>query len=162
MTTILLDGKTRVTVVSTVDNIVDIAAPTVAELNAGTDIQGSMTPDGLQITPTDGKVDNSNLGSEFTTMTIGRTSFDVQLKFHHGDPTADTIYDMWIKHATFFLVVRRGYPKALAYAAGQKLKVYPIEVGEDADPASAAEQNWDYMLPVVVTDDPSTRSVVAA
>lgn len=162
MTTTLLDGKVRVDLVSVDDGIADLSAPTVAEIGAGTEITRKLTPDGLNITPTDGKVDNSDLGSEFTTMQIARTAFDASFKFHHEVAEDDEIWDMLTKHSRWFAVVRRGYPRALAYAAGQKVRVYPIEVGEDADPTSAAEQIWDYVLPVVVSDDPTTRAVVAA
>jgi hypothetical protein len=160
--TITLDGKTRVTWVATADDIADIDAPTVAELNAGTDLQQYITPDGLAFPATTGKIDNSNLGSTFTTQTNGRRSFDPMIKFHRTSPTADVVRTIMVYGATGFIVIRRGVLKGTAYAAGQEVQVYPVEIGEPSIPASASEQNWDMEVPMTVSDDPSTLATVAA
>ena len=50
------DGRTKV---YSVPSIANLAAPTVAELNAGTALDGLMTPDGLVgFEPDTGDVDN--------------------------------------------------------------------------------------------------------
>lgn len=162
MGTITLDGKTRVAWFAAADTPADLDAITVAEFAASTDLQGSITPDGLQINATTGKIDNSNLGSTFTTNTNGRTSFDAMLKLHRNSVAGDVIRELLFRDAVGTLVVRRGVPKATAWTAGQEYKAYPTECGEENDPTSAAEQNWDYEVPITVSDDPSTRGVVAA
>jgi hypothetical protein len=162
VSTITLDGKTRVTWVAAVDGISDIDAPKVSELNAGTDMQSQITPDGLGFPATTGKIDNSNLGSTFTTQTNGRRSFDPMIKFHRTSATGDQIRTIMVYGATGFVVIRRGVLKSLAWTAGQEVQVYPVEVGEPSIPVSAAEQNWDMEVPMTVSDDPSTLATVAA
>lgn len=162
MATITLDGKTLVTWVAAGDGIADINAPTVAELNAGTALTDYITPDGLAFPATTGKIDNSNLGSTFTTQTNGRRSFDPMVKFHRTSATADVVRTIMVYGATGWVVIRRGVLKGTAWTAGQECQVYPVEVGEPSIPASSAEQNWDMEVPMTVSDDPSTLATVAA
>lgn len=162
MPTITLDGKTKVSWLAGLDSVADITAVTVAELADELVLESTITPDGLNITPTTGKIDNSNLGSEFTTNKNGRRSFDNSVKFHRQTVTADAIADAMVFGSEGYLFVRRGYPKALPWASGQPYEIYPCETGEPAVPASAAEQNWDYMVPLTVSDDPCTTGIVAA
>jgi hypothetical protein len=70
MPDITADGKTRVYWVTTIANI---AAPTVAELNAGISLQATLTADGLMgLQPETADVDTSSLASTFnTTSTAG-------------------------------------------------------------------------------------------
>ena len=164
MATITLDGNTKVTWVDAADGIVDINAPTVAELGAGIDLQDSITPDGLSVTPSTGSIDNSNLGSTFNTNQVGRRSFASSLKIQRTSAAlaSDPIATALVYGAEGFLVIRKGLGKTNAYAASQDVKVYPMACGEPSEPTSAAEQLWTYEVPMMVTDDPSTTATVAA
>jgi hypothetical protein len=164
MSTITLDGQTRVTWVALEDGIADLNAPTAEELTAGTDLQDHMTPDGLTVTPTTGSIDNSNLGSTFTTAQNGRRSFSSSVKVQQQTATADPLGGILLYDAAGFLCIRRGVAKATAWTASQEVEVYPMVCGEPSVPASAPEQIWTYEVPMMVTDDPVTRppAIVAA
>lgn len=163
MPTIPLDKKTRVTWVPLASGIVDINAPTVAELTAGTDLQDFMTPDGLNFPAATGSIDNSNLGSDMTTNRVGRRSISsASLKMQRQSQANDTVADMLAYLMEGFVVIRRGLDKAAAWAASQEVKVYPAQCGEASEPQSGPEQNWTYEVPVAVTDTWATKGIVAA
>lgn len=163
MTTITLDKKTRVTWVAAVDGIVDINAPTIAELDAGTDIQDKMNPDGLNFPAATGSVDNSNLGSDMNTNQVGRRSISgASLKMQRQTQANDAVANMLAYGEEGFVVLRRGLDKTAAWAAGQEVKVYPGQCGEASEPQSGPEQIWIYDVPIAVTDTWATTAVVAA
>lgn len=158
MTTIIIDGRVTVSWLTAVANI---NAPTVAELNAGTRLEGFITPDGLDISTDTSGVDNSNLGSNFTTNRAGRRKPAVSITYHHQTPV-DTPYNLFPYRTLGYLAVRRsGIDKTTPYASGQPLKIYPLEAGESNDSKPAPDSNDDFTVPYFVTDDPATRAVVA-
>lgn len=160
MADLISDGKTRVAWASTIANI---NAPTVAELTAAADYTKRITPDGLKLDPSTADVDTSSLASTFDTKTVGRVGFDTELTFKRGDnPTDDAPYATLKYGVSGFLVVRRGVAYATAWAAGQKVEVYPITCGEPANTAPAANEVMKFVSPMKVTDSPATAATVAA
>jgi hypothetical protein len=151
-----IDGKVRVWWLTACANI---NAPTVAELNAGTALEGVITPDGLNITPSTGKVAAGNLGSTFSAERIGRRAFAISVKFHHD--TVDTVWAMMPYRTSGFLAVRRGIDKATAPASTQKVEIYPVETGEPAEDTPQPDGSWDYTIEMALTSDAATRAVVA-
>jgi hypothetical protein len=122
------DGNVKVTFAPTITNI---SAPTVAELNAGVDLEDRLLPDGLA-TPSDtGEVDNSKLGSTFSTAVAGRRSFSgLMVKYVRGpvsDTLASDVEDALVYRATGYLVVRRDVDAGTAWAAAQRVEVYPVQ-----------------------------------
>src|SRR3954470_24971566 len=101
MADIITDGRTKVYLVPSITNI---AAPTTAELNAGTAIEGLMTPDGLVgFEPETADVDNSALNSSFDTKWPGRASFSntsVRLKKQAG---VDAVYNAYPRDTVVFV-----------------------------------------------------------
>jgi len=156
MSVVIIDGRVKVVWASAVANV---AAPTTAELNAGTALQGLITPDGLDIASQTGKVDVSNLGSKTTTYRAGRKAYDVAIKFHHDSPT-DTAYNLFPYRTTGFLVVRRGVDATTAWGAGDKVEVYPLEAGEAMQEKPAPDSPWDFTTPFYLMSDENTRAVV--
>lgn len=157
MAVVILDGRVRVTFCTSISNL---AAPTTAELNAGTQLEGLITPDGLTISPTTAKVDTSNLGSTFTTNRAGRKDFDIKLKFHH-DGTSDVAWNLLPYRTNGVLVVRRGTDKTIAYASSDKVETYPVEAAEPDHIDPAPNSTWDFEVMLFLTADPQTRAVVA-
>jgi hypothetical protein len=163
MPTIALDKKTRVTFVAATPGIADISAPTVTELNGGTDIQDFMTPDGLNLPVSTGSIDTSNLGSDFTTSRVGRRGISgASLKLQRQTQAADPTANMLAYQEEGFLVVRRGIDKDTTWTAGDEVKVYPIQCGEETEPQSGPEQVWTYEVPIVTTAAWETKAAVAA
>lgn len=157
MAPVIIDGRVRASWVTAIANI---NAPTVAELNAGTALEGYITPDGLDISASTGGVDVSNLGSTFTTMRAGRRSFDISIKFHH-DGASDVAFNLLPYRTNGYLVVRRGIDKTTAWTAAQKVEVYPLESGEPTELPPAPDGTWDFTSPFYLTSDPQTRATVA-
>lgn len=158
------DGMYKVTWVAT---IADLDAPTVAELTAGTviELECQLTPDGLGREASDETVDTSRLCSVFTTMQVGRTSFDVSVTLVRLDESVvgvdDDAYHNLTKGTRGFLVVRDNLSSNTAYASGQELEVYPVQCGTRSKANPAANELMTFSLPLTVTGDPALAAVVA-
>jgi hypothetical protein len=131
----LLDGNLKA---SWVPSITNIAAPTVAELTAGVSLEERLTPDGLNISFDTSMIDNSALNSTYNTEQVGRSKVTTTLKYKKGAVgTTDDVSDALIFRAVGFLVVRRGMDSATAFAATQKVEVYPAQCGRPNPDAPA-------------------------
>jgi hypothetical protein len=157
MSVVIIDGRVRVTFATA---IASVAAPTVAELNAGTALETLITPDGLDINVGTNKVDTSNLASTFTTNRAGRKTPEISVTFHHDSPT-DTAWNLLPYRTAGFLIVRRGVDRTTAWTVADKVQVYPVEAGEPNETKPAPDSTWDFMVPMFVTADPNQRAVVA-
>lgn len=157
MSVVIIDGRVRVSWLTACANIL---LPTTTELNAGTGLEGFITPDGLDIAITTGSVDTSNLGSTFTTMRAGRKKPAITLTFLHDSPT-DTPFNLMVYRASGFLACRYGIDKATAWTTGDKVKVYPVEVAEPSETKPGVDATWGFSVDLFVTADPATRAVVA-
>lgn len=157
MAVVIIDGRVKVTFATAVANV---AAPTVAEANAGTALQDDITPDGLDITAATGGVDISNLGSKQFADKSGRVRYNISIKFHHRSPT-DTPYNLLPRNTDGFLLVRRGVDATTAWGAGDKLEVYPVNTGEPMQEKPAPDGVWDFTSPMFVSADANTRAVMA-
>lgn len=164
MSVVIMDGRVRVSWLTTCANI---ALPTVAELNAGTNITSFITPDGLDISVSTGKVPVGNVGSTFTLNRVGRREPDISLTLHHDSPT-DTPWNLLVYRATGFLAVRTGVDTATNWTVGHggggsvgALQMFPVECGEYNPVKPAPDTAWDFMVPLTVYLDPNLRAVVA-
>src|SRR4029453_11987002 len=164
MSVVIMDGRARVYWLTACANI---ALPTVAELNAGTDLTGYITPDGLDISMSTGKVNVGNVGSTYTTNRAGRPEPDLSVTYHHDTPT-DTPWTLVLYRATGFLAVRKGLDKTTAWTIGQGtggstgiVQMYPVEAGDYNDGKPAPDTSWDFTVPLMVYLEPNTRAVVA-
>ena len=160
MADIIVDAKVKVALV---DTIASISAPTVAELNAGTDITDQLTADGLVgFQPDTAEVDTTSLASDFDTKKPGRSQYSgTMLRFKKQD--SDTVYDTYVKNTSTHVVIRRdGSAQSDAWAASDEVEVYPVTTGEtmNLDPEPNTVQRWE--LPVMVASAPSLRATVAA
>ncbi len=155
----LADGRTRVYWVPTIANI---NAPTVAELNAGTLLHSTMTPDGLIGFEADtADVDNSALDSTFDTKVAGRAAYSgtmLRLKKQTG---TDTLYAFFVRDLAGYVVVRRDAAAATAWAASDKVEVYPAVTGETRLLGPEPNSIRKYEVPIKVSAQPALRSTVA-
>jgi len=156
---IYVDGFIRVAFVPTIANI---AAPTTAELNAGTLLSSIVTADGLVgFEATTAEVDTTALDSTFDTKGIGRDSFDgTMLRLKKQDAT-DTVYNLLVRGTLGFIVIRRDVASATAWTAAQKVEVFPIVCGRERNLAPEANTVRRYEIPTMVTSAPNLRAVVA-
>jgi hypothetical protein len=153
------DGRTRVSYVPTIANL---AAPTTAELNAGTALEALITADGLTgLQPDTADVDNSALNSTFSTVTAGRASFSgtgLKMKKQSG---TDTVYNLLTYATAGYLVIRRDVTAGTAWAASQAVEVYPIVCGEVQNQDPAPNELHKYVVPLKVTAQPNLRATTA-
>ncbi|MFB7288975.1 phage tail tube protein [Actinacidiphila glaucinigra] len=154
------DGMTKVCWATSIANI---NSPTAAECNAALDFTTRVTPDGLKTDPSTADVDNSSLASTFDTKTVGRIGFDCELTCKKGTTTPENLPFTTLKYGvTGYLLVRRGVAYNTAFAAGQKVEVYPVICGEPMNIAPAANEVAKFTSPLKVTDQPNTNATVAA
>lgn len=153
------DGRTKIYVVPSISNI---ATPTTTELNAGIDVSGLVTPDGLVgFEPDTGDVDNSKINSTFSTTSAGRVSYSgTMLRMIKQDGT-DTVYNTLVYGYAGYIVVRRDVTSATAWTAAQKAEVYPIQCGEVRNLSPEANAVHKYEVPTKITAQPNLRATVA-
>jgi hypothetical protein len=155
------DGNTRVSFVPAIANI---AAPTTAELNAGTLLQSTITSDGLMgFEAATGQVDNTALNSTFNTNVPGRAAFSgtgLRLK---KQTATDTIFNLLTYGTAGFIVIRRSVLETTAWTAAQKVEVFPIICGyEKRLPPESGENSVEkYEIPTPVSSQPQLRATVA-
>jgi hypothetical protein len=159
MADIVSDGRTRVSWVTTIANI---AAPTVAELNAGILLHDTLTSDGLiGFSPETATVPTTSLASTFNTSRNGRTSFTgTMFRLKKQDGT-DTIFTTLIKDAAGYAVVRRSVLATTAWTIADKVQVYPAVCGEVSFVDVEENTLERYEVPLNVTAAPNQRAVVA-
>lgn len=160
MADIPIDGKVRVAWVS---SIADISAPTLAELNAGILLQSTMTADGLiGFMPDTAAVDTSSLASTFDTSTTGRVSYSAMALRLKKQTGTDTIWETLVKDAEGFVALRRYVDEADAWAAADKIQVFPAICGETKDMDPEPNTLGRYEVPIFMTLEPDLRAVAAA
>ena len=153
------DGRTKVSSVPAISNI---SAPTVAELNAGTQLDGLLTPDGLVgFEPDTGDVDNSKLNSTFSTVTAGRAAFSGTLLRLCKQTGTDSVYNTLVYAYATFIVVRRDVPAGTAWTVADKVEVYPVQCGEVRNLAPEANALHKYEVLTKITAQPNLRATVA-
>lgn len=152
-----IDGKVKVAWLTACANI---AAPTTTELNAGTALESSLTPDGLQLGGSMGSTDTSVAGSTWSTGRAGRRGVKPSLKLHRSTGT-DAIFNALTYGTLGYLVVRRGTACTTAWASNDKVAVYPCEVGEPFEEDIKDGGGWDYSVQLTLTGEPNQRAVVA-
>lgn len=152
------DGNTRVSYVPAIANI---NAPTVAELNAGLQLQSLITSDGLVgFEATTAAVDTTSLASTFDTSGIGRDSFSgtmLRLKKQSG---TDAAYTTLQRGVTGYIAIRRDVTETTAWTAGQAVEVFPIVCGRERNLAPEANTVRRYEVPTPITSAPSLRALV--
>lgn len=124
---LLSDGNIKVTWAVAIANI---AAPTVAELTAGTavDLECLITLAGLDIKGDTASVDNTALCSTDDTEEPGRVSYNIEIEAKRKI-TSDLAWSTLVDRALGYLVVRRSTTAATAWAVGQPCEVYPVRCG---------------------------------
>lgn len=156
------DGMIKV---SWVPNIVNIGAPTVAELNGGTSLEPRLLPDGLTVTAETAGVDTSKMNSTANSNIAGRRTFTLGVKYVRGDDAASLAVEAaLIYKANGNLVVRRDLVSSQAYAAGQKVEVYPGQCGETNPDSPAPDTLQAVEVPIMNTAEPrsfTNRATVA-
>ena len=152
------EGNTKVAWVPTITNI---AAPTVAELGAGTELSELLTKDGLSLPDSQNMVDSSTLADTFDAQRVGSWGGSITLTGFRNQG-ADDLWDLAVYGTEGYLVVRRGIAYDTAWAAAQDVEVYPAEMHEPVPNATGANEEARFTLALAVTAQPNKRATVAA
>jgi hypothetical protein len=152
------DGKTKIVVVPA---IADVSAPTLVELNAvgAIDLSTYTAKDGLNTNPSQNMVDSASLADTFNAQVVGTWGIGLTLNLFRDD-TDDEAWDSIVYDTDAFLVVRRGVPQATAWANGQDVEVYPIEMHEPVPQPSASDTQVRFTAALAVTGTPNLKAVV--
>jgi hypothetical protein len=160
MADMLTDGQIKVTYVP---SIADIAAPTVAELTAGTDFECLITADGLNPSSDEDTVAIPKLCQTINAQAPGRTTYGFDLTFvRQEDEADDTAWSTLLRGTEGFLVVRYGIAHDTAYAAAQSVQVYPGRCGERRPAQPEANGAVTFTSTWYVGSQPELDGVVAA
>ena len=152
------EGNTRVSWVTT---IADISGPTVAELNAGTNITGFITKDGVNPGLSPNMVDSATIEDIFDAQGVGSYGASFTLTMFR-DAATDTAWDLCVYGTSGYLAVRRGVPSATAWTAAQDAEIYPAQMHEPLPEPSAANEQVKFTDQLAITDAPDLKAVVAA
>jgi hypothetical protein len=156
----LNDGAIRI---FSVPAIANIAAPTVAELNAGVDLSNLVAPDGLVGFEADtAAVDTAKINSTFNTQSPGRSSWSGTLLRLFRQTGTDTVFNTLVRGFTTNIVVRRaGILYTVAWTIAQPVMVYPGSCGEMRPLAPEANSAERYEVPYFISPQPNQRATVA-
>lgn len=153
------EGNTKVVFATTIANK---AAPTVLELNAGTDLSTLLTKDGLQTPDTQNMVDSSTLADTFDAQVVGSWGGSISLTgFRDSVAANDDLWDLAVYGTNGFLVIRRGVAYSTAWAAGDRVEVYPVEFHEPVPNQTSANEEVRFSVGMAVTGQPAKRATVA-
>lgn len=155
----LSDGRTAVWVVPSIANI---AAPTTTEINAGINISGLLTQDGLNgFQPDTAEVDTSKLNSTYGTKLPGRVSLSNTFLRLVKQTGTDTTYNTLVYGYAGYVVIRRDLTSSTAVATTQAVEVYPGQAGEVRNLDPAPNEIRKYEVPWMVSPQPNLRATVA-
>ena len=158
MSNYIHEGMTKVAWVVTLSSV---SAPSAAQLTAGTDITTFITKDGLNISLTQNNVENTSLAETFDSQLVGSWGGDPSITFKRNN-ASDTAWDLFEWGAVGFLVVRRGVLFSTAFAAAQKVEVYPAQAHEPVPNNTAANAQSTATVKFAITAQPDLHAVAAA
>lgn len=142
-------GEIKVWYVPTIANR---AAPTTAELTAGTDLTPFLRRDGLQ-TPNPGTTidasDVSSLQNKNLPGSYGGDNVTIQA---YRDDTTDTAWTTLTRGASGYIVVRRFGGSTVAAASANKVEVYPGAVISREPSASGDNEAQRFTVTWAVSD----------
>lgn len=137
--------------------VASIAAPTQAELTAGTELTDFVPVDGVEQSPSRNKASQAMLGDAFVTEKVGTWSDELTITFVRDDagdtPKTTCAYGT----EGFLLLARYG-----TTAASDPVEVYPVQCHEPADLATAENEFSKYSITFAVTATPDRTAVMAA
>jgi hypothetical protein len=152
------DGMIKVT---WAPSVASKAAPTVAELDAGVDIECHLTKDGLGVTNNENTVDDGSLCEVFDRQLPGSYSTSMALTMKRNNVALSDPWTFFARGDEGYLVVRRGVAAATAWTAAQNVEVYPAVAGQKSPAPTASNEQGRMTINFYGTEEPSLDAVVA-
>ena len=156
----IMDGKHKIWLVATITNINTVP---LAELNAGINLGPRLTPDGLVgFQPDTQEVDVTPINSKYGLRQGGSADLSGTMLRFFADPQPDTLKALLVKGYLTHLVVRRnGLDETVAWASGQQIEVWPIEIQARRDLDYARNEPQRFEIPTLVYKEPQQNALVA-
>src|SRR5215207_2678346 len=155
------DGKIRVAWVTA--SIPNIAAPVAATLNGGSQLAGFITKDGLTVPADQNNVDVGVLSDTFDAQVPGSFGGAIEMTGTRNDVDAsDTFWNLCVYGTAGFVVVRRGLSAATAFAATQKVEVYPVIMHEPVPAQTGGNTVAQFTISFPVSSQPNLKATAAA
>lgn len=154
--------------------IVDMAAPTVAELAAAVNLTHHMTRDGLKTPFTGNTIDASDAGSRFNSTAPGTYGGDaLEYTGHRDSKSATDLAWTTLEFGTagYLVVARAGFGQDTTTGLGtpdgtpkaaDRCEVYPITVISRAPADTADNETSKFTAQAAITAEPAQDAVVAA
>jgi hypothetical protein len=165
---------TGLLVVKYLPSVAAMAAPTVAEINAGTDLTPYRTRDGLKTPQKGSTVDQSDGKSRFNKQSAGTFGGDaLEMMFYRDTKLAlDVPWTLLIRGLIGVIFVARfglaqsgttglGTVDGTA-TAGDRAETYAIEVVSREMADTAENEDHKFTSTMAITDDPELDAAVAA
>ncbi len=134
----------------------NIAAPTRAEINAGTDLSNEVFDvDGWTITS--GTIDTPDLGSRFTSKIGGRLNVDDSSLTMYADRAGVDVRSLLYRGRTGFILWADG-----GDVAGYKADNYPIEVISNGKNRSVGDDAKTITVTVTISRSPAENVTIPA
>lgn len=162
MSNLTFDGNVKVSWVATLSST---TSPSAAQLTAGTSLEAHITPDGLAVPFDTAAVDQSSLSSTYTNEAAGRRHMQGSITFKRWDATAGAATaaeSTLVYRAEGYLVVRWNKAATTAFAATDKVDVYPVQCGQPSPANAAPNETQKSTVTVFSTADPSLSVTAAA
>jgi Tfp pilus assembly protein FimT len=142
-----------------VPTIANIAAPTVAEIGAGTNLTDYVPVEGVNTDMTENEVTTAMLGDSFIVSDPGTWSARNEVTFmRHITATDDDAWTLFVTNQIGNFVIAR----FAAAAAAARVEVYPARSGRRRMQASAENTHQRFLVTLYGTDTPNFDAVVAA
>ena len=164
MARITPDGYTKIHVVNSISTI---SAPTIGEINAGTEVTPFLTAAGLD-TPEEGTdADTSSIASPRDFSVPATIGGDIQGEFYRDDGTGGTTDDAWNampRLTVTHLVISRfgGGGSDNAIQAADTVEVWPVRVSQRSDNRIKRGEAFRFTARFALSDDPELTATVAA
>lgn len=145
-----------------VPSISNTAAPTAAEINAGTNLSLQMRRDGLDVPLEGNVVDSSDVSSKLNKTapgTYGGDTLTLRFRLDRTRTTVDptkavlTAPTATTDGAAGYLVVRRIGGSGNTFAATDRVDVYPAQVSSQSDDAISDNDTQSWTAKLAVTGD---------
>ena len=160
MARIVPDGFLKVWVV---DSIASQSAPTIGEINAGTEVTPFLTPAGLD-TPEEGTdADISNLSSARDQSIPATIGGELTAEYYRDD-AADDAWNNQARLTITNLVVARfgGSGTDNAIIAADVVEVYPVRISQRSPSRAVRGEAMRFVVNYALSGDPDLAATVAA
>lgn len=149
--------------VSAVPEIADTTAPTVTEIDAGVELQGAMTRDGMTTPDSGNTVDASDLADLQNKTARGSRGGDTLTITAHrdSDSAEDEAWDTLSPDYDGFIVIRRFGGSDTAFADTDVVEVWPISVISREMAGLSGDQTQRFTANCAVTEAVEYDAAVA-